>query len=150
MGKSSKENLNHFIDLRIKDFYREMTAKLSSINLFDSIKNINPFLLRIKYVSGDASKVVEEIINKYLSSQEEEQLQAILAVNSICNEDKEFFLKVIRPSRHFAGVIYEEFNEELDALRNRFTGQFIKQFCDQNGYINWEKLTAFISFKNED
>jgi len=35
----------------------------------------------------------------------------------------------------------------LTVTSSTYTDQFASQFCDDNGAINWEKLTVFISGK---
>jgi len=61
------------------------------------------------------------------------------------NED--FYLKLIRlmgdiPKKHM-----EKYRPQFDAVTNRFTGEFVKDFCHQNGQIDWEKLVKFVSEK---
>lgn len=59
--------------------------------------------------------------------------------------DPDFYLKLIRlmknePSKH--RVVYKK---AWAAAINRFTAEFIKDFCNLDGSINWEKLVRFNS-----
>lgn len=61
--------------------------------------------------------------------------------------DSDFYLKLIRlmkdaPVRH-----RKRYMPEWDAAINRFTAEFIKDFCFEDGRIDWEKLVRFVSEK---
>lgn len=42
-----------------------------------------------------------------------------------------------------------EFEQEWSKALNRFTGEFINDFCTAEGAIDWEKLVRFNSAKQE-
>jgi hypothetical protein len=59
--------------------------------------------------------------------------------------DEEFYLRLIRfmrdePQKHRA-----EFKKGWDQTVNRFTREFIDDFCRPDGAIDWERLTKFVS-----
>jgi len=59
--------------------------------------------------------------------------------------DPDFYLKLVRlmkdePTRH-----RKEYAPAWDAAINRFTAEFIKEFCFPDGSIDWEKLVRFVS-----
>ncbi|UYV50704.1 PmeII family type II restriction endonuclease [Priestia megaterium] len=59
--------------------------------------------------------------------------------------DSEFYLKIIsvmgdRPQQHLV-----EYRKAFDAAVNRFTKEFINDFCNEDGAINWEKIVKFNS-----
>jgi len=59
--------------------------------------------------------------------------------------DPDFYLKLISlmkdaPTRH-----RKEYTPAWDAAINRFTAEFIKDFCFPDGSIDWEKLVQFVS-----
>lgn len=61
--------------------------------------------------------------------------------------DPDFYLKIIRlmndkPEKHLPPYL-----EARDAAINRFTKDFILEFCNDDGSINWEKLVHFNSGK---
>lgn len=61
--------------------------------------------------------------------------------------EPEFYLKIMRlmkdkPQQHLA-----QYKTAWDAAVNRFTKEFIDDFCFNDGTIDWEKLTSFNSGK---
>jgi len=44
------------------------------------------------------------------------------------------------PQKHKA-----EYKKSWDEAINRFTGEFISEFCFRDGSINWEKLVELVS-----
>jgi len=59
--------------------------------------------------------------------------------------DDDFYLKLIRlmkdePARH-----RREYMPAWDAAINRFTAEFIHDFCFPDGSVDWEKLVRFVS-----
>lgn len=42
-----------------------------------------------------------------------------------------------------------EYKKAWDAAINRFTGEFIAEFCFPDGSINWEKLVQLVSEDRE-
>lgn len=93
----------------------------------------------------------------------------VVAVNGCCygreqNEDKGDYLKVcgesfwslisgndklytelIKPIGHKAKERNDEFHVEYGKVANRFTLQFINEFCFADGQIDWEKIVQFNS-----
>ncbi|OPY37544.1 MAG: hypothetical protein A4E35_01460 [Methanoregula sp. PtaU1.Bin051] len=61
--------------------------------------------------------------------------------------DSEFYKKIIEPLGHKAKERNEEFMNEYSMLLNRFSKQFMDNFCKENGQIDWEKLVEFNSGK---
>lgn len=59
--------------------------------------------------------------------------------------DSDFYLKIIRLMRDKPQEHRKEYQKAWYAAVNRFTGEFIKEFCLEDGTINWEKLTQFNS-----
>lgn len=49
------------------------------------------------------------------------------------------------PLGHRAKERNEEFHVEYGKVMNRFTAEFIKDFCQPDGSILWEKLVQFNS-----
>lgn len=59
--------------------------------------------------------------------------------------DSDFYLKLIRlmndePQKH-----KPDYKKAWDAAVNRFTGEFITDFCFPDGRLNWDKLVQFVS-----
>jgi hypothetical protein len=61
--------------------------------------------------------------------------------------DPTMYQRIIVPLGHRAKQRNDEFEKEYAKVINRFTAQFIKDFCSKDGAINWEKVVAFNSSK---
>lgn len=59
--------------------------------------------------------------------------------------DTEFYLKLIRLMRDEPTRRREEFAQAWGALVNRLTMEFVSDFCFEDGRIDWDKLTQFVS-----
>jgi hypothetical protein len=55
------------------------------------------------------------------------------------------FTDLIEPLGHQAEQKNEAFYQAYAPMMNRFTHQFVENFCDSTGAINWEKLVIFNS-----
>jgi len=59
--------------------------------------------------------------------------------------DPDFYLKLIRLMKDEPQKHKPEYKKAWDAAVNRFTGEFIRDFCFSDGRIDWEKLVKFVS-----
>ncbi|MGI0084890.1 MAG: PmeII family type II restriction endonuclease, partial [Nitrososphaerales archaeon] len=59
--------------------------------------------------------------------------------------DDDFYLKLIRLMKDIPLKRKLEYKKIWDASINRFEREFIEEFCFENGEIDWEKLTQFVS-----
>jgi hypothetical protein len=59
--------------------------------------------------------------------------------------DNNLYTTIIEPLGHKAKERNEEFQIEYGKVINRFTAEFIKDFCQPDGTILWEKLVQFNS-----
>jgi hypothetical protein len=59
--------------------------------------------------------------------------------------DSDFYLKLVRLIKDVPNKHKKEYTPEWDAAINRFTAEFIKDFCFPDGSIDWEKLARFVS-----
>lgn len=59
--------------------------------------------------------------------------------------DADFYLKLIRLMRDVPEKNRPKYRPLWDAAVNKFTAEFIGNFCFENGAIDWEKLTVFSS-----
>lgn len=59
--------------------------------------------------------------------------------------DPDFYLKLILLMRDEPQIHRPEYKLAWDAAVNRFTVEFIQDFCFDDGHIDWEKLVRFIS-----
>jgi hypothetical protein len=59
--------------------------------------------------------------------------------------DPDFYLKLIRMMKDEPAKHKEKYTPAWDAAINKFTAEFIKNFCFADGRIDWEKLVRFVS-----
>jgi hypothetical protein len=60
-------------------------------------------------------------------------------------DDPDFYLKLVRLMKDAPAKHRKEYMPAWDAAINRFTAEFIKDFCFPDGSIDWEKLVRFVS-----
>jgi len=63
--------------------------------------------------------------------------------------DKDLYLEIIEPLGHKAKEKTDEFNEAYSKILNRFTREFMENFCMKDGSIDWNKLVKHNSSKEE-
>lgn len=59
--------------------------------------------------------------------------------------DDDFYLKLIRLMKHEPAKHRKDYAPAWDAAINRFTAEFIQNFCFPDGSIDWERLVRFVS-----
>ena len=64
---------------------------------------------------------------------------------SFISGDENFYTTIIEPLGHKAKERNEAFQVEYGKVINRFTAEFIKDFCKTDGTILWDKLVQFNS-----
>jgi DNA modification methylase len=64
---------------------------------------------------------------------------------SFISGDENLYITIIEPLGHRAKEQNEAFQAEYIKVVNRFTGEFIKEFCHADGAIIWGKLVKFNS-----
>ena len=63
----------------------------------------------------------------------------------LISEDKNLYTSIIEPIGYHAKEHNEAFLVEKSKIINRFTRQFIDEFCEASGAIDWQKLVEFNS-----
>lgn len=59
--------------------------------------------------------------------------------------DDDLYTALIEPLGHLSAVKNEDFQLAYAQMINRFTIEFARDFCTENGSINWEKLVRYNS-----
>lgn len=59
--------------------------------------------------------------------------------------DPDFYLKLVRLMKEEPANHKEKYAPTWDAAINRFTAEFVKEFCSSDGHIDWERLVQFVS-----
>lgn len=68
---------------------------------------------------------------------------------SFVSGSEDLYIQIIEPLGHRAKEMNDNFMEAYAQVVNRFTKQFINEFCHANGAINWEKVVRFNSSEKE-
>lgn len=63
--------------------------------------------------------------------------------------DDEFYLKIITLMKDEPLKKIEKYQHDWDATLNKFTLEFMEDFCLPDGHIDWEKLTQFVSARDQ-
>jgi hypothetical protein len=63
--------------------------------------------------------------------------------------DSECYIKIIEAMQSLPAQHKELFNEEWAKAKNRFSKEFITDFCEEDGMISWNKLLEFNSGKKK-
>ena len=69
---------------------------------------------------------------------------------SFVSGDGDLYTTIIEPLGHRARERNEEFQREYGKVSNRFAKEFIDEFCDPDGAIDWEKLVSFNSGRSRE
>lgn len=64
--------------------------------------------------------------------------------------EPDFYLKLVRLMKEEPVKHKKDYAPTWDAAINRFTAEFVKDFCFPDGRINWEKLVRFVSGTNSE
>jgi hypothetical protein len=59
--------------------------------------------------------------------------------------NEQFYTEIIKPLGYKVKELNETFNIKKSEIINKFTKEFIEDFCDKDGKILWEKLVKFNS-----
>ena len=59
--------------------------------------------------------------------------------------DPDFYLKLVRLMKEEPAKHKQKYAPSWDAAVNRFTAEFVKDFCFSDGRIDWEKLVRYVS-----
>jgi hypothetical protein len=63
----------------------------------------------------------------------------------LISEDCDLYTEIVEPIGHRAKEHNEKFSLEKSRVINLFTKEFIVQYCEENGQIDWKKLIEFNS-----
>jgi hypothetical protein len=71
------------------------------------------------------------------------------AYDPLLGHASDFYLKLIRLMKNEPLKYKEQFDKEWAAIINRLTSEFSEIFCTNEGHIDWERLTIFVSAKDK-
>jgi len=118
-------------------------------------KMIDQFNTARKRLSTSGAKVAIVCVNGccYGKSNEKSEYKAKGNYYKICGKrfwelisgEPNLYTELIEPLGHEAEEKNNQFKELYGNLVNRLTKEFLEDFCNENGSINWNKLIAFNS-----
>src|SRR6266571_69592 len=157
MDSLTFENL---IRQRFDELYRQRLIKLTGIALSDLLRKKNLYLLCATNGSS-ASKIVERMLAEYISSSDENIFgQTFLElIASLEREDTAFSsekshvsyetIALINLMRNISTQERKEYDKEWAKALNRFEHDFLNNFGNPDGSIDWEKLLRYNSGKDK-
>ncbi len=135
-----------YLAANVQSLQQARLGKRSDATLDDIFKGRNPYFLRSTRKA--AFELVSYCLDNYLLSADESlfasfsrELSAFAARHN---------QQVPEPAAIMAYFAQDDLPlrvallEEYDRAINRLTHQFLVEFCDADGVINWEQLTRFI------
>jgi hypothetical protein len=156
MSSPKIENLVH---QSFDEFYRQRLMKLTGVILSDLLRKKNLYLLCA--TSGSSvSKIVEKMLEEYISSSDESIFgdtffESIVSIEreetALSGEKSNIAYKVIaliNLMRNNSTQNRKEYEKERDNVINRFEHDFLNNFGNPDGSIDWEKLLRYNSGKD--
>jgi len=159
--------LESIVSKSLADFYELRLQEVRKLTLGQLLRRKNPYLLRALELYR-ASEVVERLLTDYISASDETLFsvaffepvargtstgKALNAKgNSSCKQswqdiagEPDSYVKLIQLIKAESIRTKWEHDRVWDAAINRFTAEFIKDFCFPDGGVDWEKLVRFVS-----
>ena len=155
MGSS---NIEILVRETLDEFYRQRLMKLSKVKLSDLLRKQNLYLLCATYGSS-IPKIVEKMLEEYISSSDESIFgdtffKSISRIDSesthSSDEESNSIYKAIAIIDHFRDYPTQnrlEFMNTWANTLNRFEHDFLNNFGNHDGSIDWEKLLRYNSGK---
>src|SRR6266487_1080001 len=156
MSSSRIENL---VQQSFDEFYRQRLMKLTGVMLSDLLRKKNLYLLCA--TSGSSVlKIVEKMLEEYISSSDEsifgdtffESIASIEREETALSGEKSPVayeaIALINLMRNNSTQNRKEYEKERNNVINRFEHDFLNNFGNPDGSIDWEKLLRYNSGKD--
>ena len=142
------------------DFIVESTERLLAValksgpNIFNSSqkdKQAQEFLSvrnRLYKMHKEFDPVLGHAYGRLDTKPSKDRIYRDLSGQAFWNEitgDDDFYLKLMRLMKDAPLKHKKEYDPIWNAAKNRFTSEFVQEFCLPDGHIDWEKLTRFVS-----
>lgn len=134
---------------RIDDYYRHRLHKLETLNLSYLLADMNPYLLCIE-ATLNVPLFIERMLRNHMYAFEQAIFSELFV--ELCEHfegDPDFYLKPIRSMRDYPASQRTIYEKEWDKAVNRFEREFLNDFANSDGSIDWEKLVRFNSGKGK-
>lgn len=155
MDSSTIEDL---VRQSFEDFYKQRLIQITKVTLSDLLRNRNLYLLCATNGSS-VSKIVEKMLTEYISSSDENIFGQTFLESIASIESKETIfsgkksngayktITLMNFMRDYSTHNQREFNKEWAKALNRFEHDFLNNFGNPDGSIDWEKLLRYNSGK---
>ena len=149
----NQTELENFLD----SLYQRQTKRLSKIELVDVLHQETPYLFHVLGIPGTA-KITTKLLDIYMDSFNEalvltrdstSYIRFRQAFHKEQAGDPNFYIRLISLMGNYASQHRLEFEQEWDKALNRFERDFLNNFGNPDGSIDWEKLVRFNSGKDK-
>ena len=137
MNSLDFDEVREYVNEHVVDFHQWRIRLLENLKLRELLKK-NPYLFRAKNITK-AQDLVEGLLDARLSSSEERLFWYLIS------ESQNLYTDIIEPIGHRAREHNDAFYKQKDEIVNRFTRQFLEEFCNSKGSIDWVRLVEFNS-----
>ncbi len=141
-------DLEKLIYQRLDTFYQGRLKKLGELKLREILRKKNLYLF---YAIGirNVSTIVTRILLPYMPSDETIFDDILEILREELTGDPDFYLKIISLMRDYPKQHRLKFEEEWSNALNRFEYDFLINFGNPDGSINWEQLLRYNSGKEK-
>ena len=153
---NAQKSSSHGIDFEyIKDNTRYLVSVKSGLNWgnssqWKSLENDFKMARRVLQQSSQTKNIQTVLGISYGKARMALKRGIILQVTGqsfwyMISSNADFYTEIVEPLGHKARELNDSFKEKKAQLVNRFTKEFINNFCDKKGQILWEKLVKYNS-----
>ncbi len=155
----SSVRIENLVQQSFDEFYRQRLMKLNGVMLSDLLRKKNLYLLCA--TSGSSvPKIIERMLEEYISSSDEsifgqaffESIASIEREETALSGEKSNIsykaIALINLMRNISTQDRKEYEKERNNLINRFEHDFLNNFGNPDGSIDWEKLLRYNSGKD--
>lgn len=149
----NQTELKKFLD----NLYQRQTKRLHNLELVDVLHQSPSHLFHILGMP-EISKLATALLDIYMDSFQEvlvlsRESTTYVRFGQVSQKEKidnlDFYLKLITLISHYVSQQRLEFDQEWDKAANRFQRDFLINFGNPDGSIDWEKLVRFNSGKEK-
>lgn len=169
MNQQLLNDISKYVENHIGEFHAARIAKLQNMNLKEILKRKNPYMYRAMCpmsVSEFVECIVDETFRKINTDLFYEWMKdvslfvsqtidnnhceapQVITLREFCSSEywakkmceDDFFVKTIEPAIESCFKEDSECHKLKVRILNRFTKEFIEEFCDSDCAFNWDKL----------
>ena len=148
MTTMNQFELEKLLYQRLDNFYQERLKRLEELTLQEILRKKSSYLF---YAIGtlSVSSLTTRLISSYLPTEEAIFADIWEILWEELTGDPDFYLKIIALMRDYPQQHRIKFEAEWDKALNRFEHDFLNNFGNSDGSINWEQLLRYNSGKEK-